>query len=208
VIGVVEDFHFDSMHSRIEPLIMFMTNADWGIDFVYVKTEPVQSATLLESIGSEYKKLFPDLPFNYDYLDATYRGLYKHDYEIRDIFRSGLIISIIVSPLGIFSMSALLLSMRTKEMGIRKVVGAENIQLFMMHLQPFVVFFLIAIVIGLPLVFYLSGRWLNNFAYHIDIDARYFILPGVITIAIIFVAAVYHAIKSAKVNPVDILKSE
>jgi putative ABC transport system permease protein len=208
VIGVVEDFHFESMHSRIEPLIIFIGNEDWGIDFVYVKTEPVQSTMLLESIGREYRKLFPDLPFNYDYLDARYRGLYKHDYEIRDIFRSGLIISIIVSALGIFSMSALLLSMRTKEMGIRKVVGAGNAQLFVMHLRPFVVFFLIATVIGLPLVFYLSRRWLNNFAYHIDIDARYFILPGVITLAIIFVATVFHAIKSARVNPVDILKNE
>ncbi len=208
VIGVVEDFHFESMHARIEPLIIFMGGEDWGIPYIYVKTDPVQSTTLIESIEREYRNLFPEVPFNYDYLDARYRGLYKQDYEIRDIFRSGLIISIIVSALGIFSISALLLSLRTKEMGIRKVVGAENAQLFLMHLKPFAMFFVIAIAIGLPLVFYLSDRWLNNFAYHINMDARYFILPGVITIAIIFVASVYHAVKSAHVNPVDILKNE
>jgi putative ABC transport system permease protein len=208
VIGVVEDFHFESMHTRIEPLILFLGNEDWGVEYIFVKTNPVQSTTLIETIEREYRDLFPDVPFDYDYLDAHYRGLYKHDYEIRDIFRSGLVISIIVSALGIFSISALMLSLRTKEMGIRKVVGAGSIQLFAMHLKPFVVFFLIAMAIGLPLVFYLSGRWLDNFAYHIDIDARYFVLPVVITMAIIFIASVYHAIKSAGVNPVDILKNE
>jgi putative ABC transport system permease protein len=208
VIGVIEDFHFESMHTRIEPLIIFLTNENWGVEYLYIKTEPVQSASLVESIEREYRNIFPDVPFEYDYLDARYRGLYKHDYEIRDIFRSGLIISIIVSALGIFSISALLLSLRTKEMGIRKVVGAGNMQLFAMHMKPFLLFFVIAIAIGLPMVFYLSGRWLSNFAYHINVGARYFILPAIITLAIIFVASVYHAIKGAHVNPVDILKNE
>lgn len=208
VIGVVEDFHFESMHMKIEPLIIFLGNADWGVEFLYVKTEPLQSAKLLEAISHQYHRIFPDVPFTYEYLDARYRGLYKNDYEIRDIFRSGLIISILVSGLGIFSISALLLSLRAKEMGIRKVVGAENSQLFLMHLKPFAIFFVIAIAIGLPVIFYLSDRWLNNFAYHIDINVRYFILPGLITILIIVTASIYHAIKGAQVNPVDILKND
>jgi putative ABC transport system permease protein len=93
-------------------------------------------------------------------------------------------------------------------MGIRKVVGAANSQLFLMHLKPFAIFFLIAIVIGLPLISYLSDSWLNNFSYHIDTGAWYFVLPGVITMAIILAASVYHAIRGANVNPVEILKNE
>jgi putative ABC transport system permease protein len=208
VIGVVKDFHFESMHMRIEPLILFITNGDWGVNFVYVKTAPVQSASLVTSIEKEYRKIFPEVPFDYGYLDARYRGLYKHDYEIRDIFRWGLIISIIVSGLGIFSISALLLSLRIKEMGIRKVVGAENIDLFVRHLKPFAAFFGIALVIGSPVVFYLADRWLNNFAYHIEVNAGYIVLPAVITMGIILIATGYHAVRSAKVNPVDILKNE
>jgi putative ABC transport system permease protein len=208
VIGVIEDFHFESMHTRIQPLIIFIGPTDWGVEFLYIKTEPLQSAALVEAIGREYNKIFPDVPLDYGFLDARYRGLYKHDYEIRDIFQSGLVISILVSALGIFSISALLLSLRTKEMGIRKVVGAENSQLFLMHLKPFGIFFLIASAIGLPVIFYLSERWLNNFAYHIDMGAMYFILPGVITIMIILSASVYHAIRGANVNPVEILKNE
>ena len=91
---------------------------------------------------------------------------------------------------------------------MRRVVGAENVQLFLMHLKPFAVFFLIAVAIGVPVIYYLSGRWLNNFAYHIDINAMYFVVPGLITIVIILGASVYHAIRGARVNPVEILKNE
>jgi putative ABC transport system permease protein len=208
VIGVVEDFHFESMHSKIEPIIIFLGDYDWGVEFVYIKTEPMQSSSLLLSIDREFHKIFPELPFEYGYLDARYRGLYKHDDEIRNIFQSGLVISIIVSALGIFSISALMLSLRTKEMGIRKVVGAATLQLFLMHLKPFAIFFIIAAAIGLPMIFYLAERWLNNFAYHIEMDARYFVLPALITILIILGASIYHAAKGANVNPADILKAE
>jgi putative ABC transport system permease protein len=208
VVGVIKDFHFESMHNRIPPVIMFIAEADWGINFIYVKLDPAQPATLVESIQREFIKVFPEIPFGYNYLDARYRGLYKNDYEIRDIFRWGLIISIVVSALGIFSISALMLSLRTKEMGIRKVVGAENSDLFMRHLKPFGVFFVIALLIGLPVVFYLADRWLNNFAYHIEMSAIYFVIPAVITLVIILAASLYHAVRSARVNPVEILKSE
>lgn len=208
VIGVVKDFHFESMHTRIEPLVIYLTNNDWGIGFIYVKTEPLQSGSLVPMIEREYRKTFPEFVFDFGYLDARYRGLYQHDYEIRDIFRWGLIISIIVSGLGIFSISALLLSLRTKEMGIRKVVGAENMDLFLRHLKPFVVFFVIALVIGLPVIRYLAEQWLNNFAYHIEMGAVYFVVPGVMTGVIILGASVYHGVRSARVNPVDILKAD
>jgi putative ABC transport system permease protein len=168
----------------------------------------MQSNSLVGNIEREHRKLFPEMPFDYGYLDARYRDLYKHDYEIRDIFRWGLVISIIVSGLGIFSISALMLSIRTKEMGIRKVVGAANSDLFLRHLKPFAIFFVFALVPGLPVIFYLAERWLSNFAYHIGLNAGYFVVPAIITVVIILAASVYHAIRGARVNPVDILKSE
>jgi putative ABC transport system permease protein len=207
VVGVVKDFHSESMHSRIEPLIIFL-NDGWDINFVYIKIEPAKSAHLIPMFETEFRKIFPDLPFDFGFLDARYRGLYKKDYEVRDIFRWGLIVSIVVSSLGIFSISALMLSIRTKEMGIRKVVGAANGQLFVMHLKPFFIFFAIAAAIGLPIVYLLSRRWLDNFAYHIDISVSYFLLPALATIVIILGASIYHAIRSALVNPVEILKQE
>jgi len=206
ITGVVKDFHFESMHAAIGPLVIVQTSGEWGVNFVYVKS--FASGALAPPIEQKYRTLFPDAPFDWDYLDRKYQSLYKNDYEIKDIFNSGLIISLIVSAMGIFSISALILSLKTKEMGIRKVVGAGNLHLFMMHLRPFVLFFLIAICIGLPCVFFLSRQWLENFAYHINLSAAFFIIPVAVTLGIIVLASAYHAIRGTMVNPVDVLKED
>jgi putative ABC transport system permease protein len=148
------------------------------------------------------------LPFEWEYLDSRYMSLYQKDYEMKTIFQIGLIISILISCLGIFSISALLASLRTKEMGIRKVVGANSSQLFALHIKSFIQFLLISILVAWPLIWYFSDQWLQNFAYHIKIDIWYFILPGVIVLVITVLTSGYHGIKSALVSPVDTLKHE
>lgn len=208
VIGLVKDFHFASLHNRIEPLIIFLVNEDWGIRYVYVKVNPLHPINIISSIENEYKKSFSDLPFEWEYLDSKYVSLYKEDYEIRNVFQVGLVISVLVSCLGIFSLSALLVIMRAREMGIRKVVGASPLQLFVLHVKNFIKFMIIAILIAWPATYYLSRHWLDNFAYHIDLSVWYFILPGILTLLIILLTSAFHGLKSSHVNPVDILKCE
>lgn len=208
VIGVIKDFHFASLHSKIEPLIIFLVNEDWGIAYVYVKVNPMRPADLVSTIENEYKKSYSDLPFEWEYLDSKYVSLYKEDYEIRNVFQVGLVISVLVSCLGIFSLSALLVITRAREMGIRKVVGASPLQLFVLHMQRFIKFMIIAVLIAWPAIYYLSRHWLDNFAYHIDLNVWYFIIPGMITLLIILVTSAFHGLKSSQVNPVDILKHE
>ncbi len=198
----------ESLHSTIEPLVIVFTPGKWGINFIYVKSDPLRSAGLMEDIQKEFKKVNPDGPFEGSYLQTRYQSLYKDDYELKDVFYEGLILSVVVSVLGIFSISALVLSLRNREMGIRKVVGAENVQLFLLHLKPFAVFFLMSVGIGLPFVIYLSQKWLNNFAYHITLSPLSFVLPVICTLLIILVATGYHAVRCTLVNPVDILKEE
>jgi putative ABC transport system permease protein len=208
VIGVVKDFHYASLHSKIEPLIIFLVTEGWGIRYVYVKLNPVHPRDVLSQIENEYRKSYSDLPFDWEFLDVRYSNLYQKDYEIGYVFQVGLVISILVSCLGIFSMSALLLMMRAKEMGIRKVVGATQLQLVILHIRSFIKFIVIAVLIAWPVIFYLSRNWLDNFAYHIDLNMWYFIFPGLITLLIILLTSGFHSIKSARVNPVDILKHE
>ncbi|MBT1701052.1 ABC transporter permease [Fulvivirgaceae bacterium PWU4] len=208
VIGVVRDFHFASLHNKIEPLIVFLANEDWGARYTYIKTSPLHTNEVISRIKTEYGKIYPDLPFEWEYLDARFDHLYKDDYEVRDVFKAGLAISILVSGMGIFSISALLLTMRKKEMGIRKVVGASHAQLFVQHLRSFMKFTLIAVLIGWPAIYYLSGQWLENFAYHIDLSPWHFILPALTACLIIVAASGYHGIRSSLVNPVDILKHD
>ena len=98
--------------------------------------------------------------------------------------------------------------LRAKEMGIRKVVGANPLQLFALHLQRFIKFIFISFVIASPAIYYLSQHWLNNFAYHIELTPWYFVVPGLIALLIVFVMSGYHGLRSSHVNPVDILKDE
>ncbi|MFN9899552.1 MAG: ABC transporter permease, partial [bacterium] len=126
-----------------------------------------------------------EFAFEWEYLDSKYASLYKQDYEIKDIFKIGLLISVLISGFGIFSISALLVIMRTKEMGIRKIVGASREQIFLTHMKSFFKFFLIALCIGFPIVWYLANQWLNNFAYRIELNFSYYIFPALVALLIV-----------------------
>jgi putative ABC transport system permease protein len=208
VIGVVKDFNFASLHSKIEPMIIFPTDENWGNLFVYIKVNPLRPLDLISTIEKEFKAQWPELPFEWEYLDSKYLSLYKNDYELKNIFEVGLVISILISCLGIFSISALLVTLRSKEMGIRKIVGANSLQLFLLHTKSFLQFLVISILVAWPVIWYLSNQWLENFAYRIELNVWYFIIPGLIALFITIITSSYHGIKNAMVNPVDILKHE
>jgi putative ABC transport system permease protein len=208
IVGVIKDFNFASLHNKIEPLIIFPVSEGWGIGFLYVKVNPIRPQNIVSQIERAYKKIYPDLPCEWEYLDSKYASLYTKDYEVKNVFQVGLIISIAISCLGIFGMSSLLMIIRAKEMGIRKVVGAGHLQLFLIHMKTFVKFIFIAVVIGWPFAYYLSNHWLDNFAYHIQLNLSYFIMPCLLTLFIVMITSGYHGVKNALINPVDILKDE
>jgi putative ABC transport system permease protein len=207
VIGVVRDFHYSSVHNRIEPLIIFLNN-NWDVDFIYVKLAAAHPSQVLLSLEDEFKNIFPDSPMGWTYLDDRYMNLYREDNRIRNVVASGLVISLVVSCLGIFSMSALLLVRRTKEMGIRKVVGASGVELFFLHLRTFLVLLAVAVLVAGPLSYLAGTRWLTGFAYHIDLTAWHLIVPALISFAIIFFTAGVHAWRAAFIRPADVLKDE
>jgi len=208
VIGVVKDFNFASLHKKIEPLIIFMGTNAWTTEYAYLKLDPIRSTTLIPQIEEAYHEFYENMPFDWEFLDEKFASLYKQDYQVRDIFQIGLFISILVSCLGVFSVSALLVFLRAKEMGIRKIVGADQIHLFGLHIRNFVKFIVIAVLIAWPIIYYLSSYWLDNFAYRIDLSIGYFIFPGLITLLIILVTSGFHGIKSSRINPIDILNQE
>lgn len=208
VIGLVKDFNFTTLHSKIDPLIIFVTNENWSSQFVYLKVSAIRPHDLISKIESEFKIIWPEFPLEWEYLDSKYTSLYKKDYEIKSVFEIGLLISILVSGFGIFSISALLVILRTKEMGIRKVVGATRMQLFLTHMRGFIKFFLIAFCVACPIVWYLANQWLSSFAYHVELSTRYFMLPAFIALLIVVVTTGFHGIKTSLINPVDSLKQE
>ncbi|MDQ2656921.1 MAG: ABC transporter permease, partial [Bacteroidota bacterium] len=161
VIGMVEDFNFASLHNSIEPVIIFLSDENWGTQFIYAKLEPLHPDNLIQQVQTSFNDQWPDVPFEWEYLDSKYLSLYKKDYEVKDIFEVGLVISIVISCLGIFSISALINVLRTKEMGIRKVMGASGLHLFYLHIRSLMLFAILAAVAATPVIWFASDQWLQ-----------------------------------------------
>ncbi|MEO9850305.1 MAG: ABC transporter permease [Reichenbachiella sp.] len=206
VIGVVKDFRTTSMYKEIEPLIVGLTNDKSWNEHVYVKLDAIHSSNLIAEIEEIYFKHFEDVPLSWEYLDSKLANLYYQDTQLRDIFKIGLLISLMVSCLGIFSISALMLILKAKEMSIRKVVGARSYDLFYLHISNFIKFTLLAAICSSPIIYYLSNYWLNNFAYRIDLNVWYFIVPCLITLFIILVTSGVHGLRSSKIDLLKTLK--
>jgi putative ABC transport system permease protein len=205
VVGVVKDFNFSSLYNRVDPLILILGN---GFRYLYVKLDGKQTHELIPQIQSVYTKMFPEYPFEWEFLDSKYKSLYQRDYDAQLIFRIGTLISFIISCLGIFSISSLIARLRQKESGIRKIVGASTWQLFVLHVMRFSVLLLVALLIACPTIFVLSRYWLNSFAYRIELSLIHFLIPTALAAITSILIAGFHGARSARVNPADVLRAE
>lgn len=208
VVGVVKDFHFSSLHHTVEPIILLPACEDWPANYVYVRTQALPPPNLVATLQKQFQVYWPEAPFEWEYLDTKYMHLYDKDNEMKRLFQAGLVVSLLLSCLGIFSLSALLVQLRTREMGIRKMLGATPLSLFLLHGKSFLQFMTVALAVAYPATHYLSGQWLGNFAYHVSLTPWHFIVPAALVFLITFLTAAYHGIRSAQVNPIDTLKYE
>lgn len=208
VVGVTSDFHFSSLHSVVEPMIMLADNDDWMGNYLYVTFNPIHGDNLVGMVEDAYRNIWPDQVFEWEFLDQKYESFYARDEQMKAIFQFGLVISITVCCFGIFSISALLLRLKTREACIRKVVGANDRQLFVLHTGTFLRLTMVAVVVACPLIAYLADRWLTNFAYHIHFSVSHFIVPAVIAMIITLFASGYHGLRSSRINLVNVLKEE
>jgi putative ABC transport system permease protein len=208
VVGMTADFHFNSLHNKVEPLIMLADQDDWMGNYLYVKLNPLQGGHLVGAIEQAHHHLWPENAFEWEYLDQKYEQFYARDEQMKTIFEFGLGISLLVCCLGIFSISALLLRLRTREACIRKVVGASSGQLYVLHTETFLRLTVVAVAIACPLIAYLSDRWLTNFAYHVGFKPVHYIVPATTAFLITLLASGYHGVRSSRINLVNVLKEE
>jgi len=205
VVGLVHDFNFSSLYNRIDPLIIILGD---GFRYLYLKLEGNHLHETIGRIQNTYTKLFPEDPFEWEFLDSKYKSLYERDYNAQIIFRIGTIISFIISCLGIFSISSLIANLRQKESGIRKIVGASSWQLVGLHIRRFSILLMMSLLIACPTIYVLSNYWLNSFAYRIEPGVLHYLIPAALAAITIALIVGYHGVKSTRVNPVDILKYE
>jgi putative ABC transport system permease protein len=205
VIGIVKDFNFKSLHERISPLVMTLGDNSGAI-IVKVKTKEI--APLLTSIKHQWAELVPGEPFSYSFMDDRFNDNYHIEQKIGSILAIFAGLTIFVACLGLFGLAMFTAQQRTKEIGIRKVIGASVTDLVGLLSRDFLKLVIIANLIAWPLAWFAMNKWLQDFAYHIEMSWWIFALAAVMTVLIALITVSFQAIKTALVNPVKSLKSE
>lgn len=207
IIGVVKDYHFKSLHAKIEPLVLRMFHRNWN-RYVIIRIRPDDITETLKTVENAYKRYHPGYPFEFQFLDEALNALYSSEKRTGKVFRCFMFLAIFVSCLGLFGLASFMADQRTKEIGIRKVLGASVSGIFFMLLKEFVKWVLLASVISWPLAHYAMDSWLRNFAYRTDIALWIFLVSGFIGLAVAVVTVSYQSMKASIANPVDSLRYE
>lgn len=209
IIGVVKDFHHVSLHREILPHV-FTINPNFfnGLRFIHVKINASNVSETIETIEKSALKFSPDYPFEYSFIDQGLDNLYQTEQKLGKIFGYFACIAIFISCLGIFGLAAYTGEQRTKEIGIRKVLGASVSSIMILLSKEFSKWVFLAILISWPVAWFFMRRWLQNFAYRTSIDWLVFLSSGLLAFAIALLTVSYQAIKAAQSNPVNSLRFE
>ncbi len=202
VVGVVKNFYYKSMHNLVEPLVMiYRTDAPW---FISLKIQPSD----LPKVKSLWQRLFPDKVFDYTFLDEAYAAQYRKDTVTMYLFSYFTLLAIFISCLGLYGLVAMMTARRTKEIGIRKVLGASVTTIVTLLSKDFVRLVFVAVLIAWPVAWWTMKQWLEGFAYRIELQWWMFALAGLAALGIALLTVSSQAIRAAAANPVESLRSE
>jgi ABC-type antimicrobial peptide transport system permease subunit len=207
IIGVIKDYNFSSLYNKIDPLVIGDNAEDFKPEF-FIKIAPGNIPKAMEAIAAVWKKYIPDAPFEYQFMDQAFDHLYEGDLKISRLVLLFSCISIVISALGLFSLTAFVAEQRKREIGIRKVLGAAVAQITMMLSREFLALVLIAVIIAVPVGYWAAIKWLENFAYKVGVSGWDFVIAGSMVLLIALVTVSFHAVRAAAANPVDALRNE
>jgi len=210
IIGVMKDFHFESMHQQIIPLVLFMPNTNNGGGFgnISVKLSGNDMNATIAGIEKTWHRFLPDVPFQYTFLDDRFEKMYASETQQGSLFTIFSCIAIFIACLGLFALSAFIITQRVKEIGIRKVLGASVPSIVKVLSKDFLKLVIIAAILAFPVAAYSMYQWLDGFAYHIAMQWWVFLLAGILAAFIALATISYQAIKAALANPTKSLRSE
>ncbi|GAB4021876.1 ABC transporter permease [Spirosoma koreense] len=211
IVGVVKDFNMFSLHQRIEPSVLTSYRDQYrnlGIKLAEGYTSPERISQLLKTVETAWNATFPDFVFRYTFLNETLANFYQTEERMYSLFRLLAGIAIFIGCLGLYGVVAFMAETRTKEVGIRKVLGASTAHIFGLFSTDFVKLVLVALVLSSPLAWYIMHQWLQKFAYKIDIEWWMFALAGLFAVGIALLTVSFQSIKAALVNPIKSLRSE
>jgi len=206
IVGIVKDFHTRSLHQKIEPMVLH--NSPVAFQMVSLRFTGQSATEIMPMLRQRWEKLFPALAFDSFFLDESFARMYQAEEHLEKIFTSFAILAIFISCLGLFGLAAFMTEKRTKEVGIRKVLGASIMRIVFLLSNEFSKWVLVANLIAWPLAYHFLNRWLQSFAYHTTIGIGSFFFSGLAALAIALLTVGYQAVRAARANPVDSLRYE
>lgn len=206
IIGVVKDSHFESLHQRIPAMLFLVNPGNFGR--ISIKLSGNNLASSLASVENTWKKFLPETPYVSTFVDESFAKLYESEQRQKLIFTTFACIAIFIACLGLFGLSAFTISQRVKEIGIRKVLGADTSTIVTLLSKDFLKLVGVAAIIAFPIAWYAMHKWLDDFAYRINIPVWIFIVSGFVAAIIAFLTISFQAVKAATANPVKNLRTE
>ena len=207
IIGVTHDFNFNSLHHAVNTLAIHL-HPDWGFDELSVKISPDNAAQSIQAVQSTWERLVPDRPFEYAFLDEHFETLYQADEQMSKVVSIIAGLAIIIACLGLFGLASIVTEQRTKEIGIRKVLGASLIQLLVSLSKNFALLIVLAFLISVPVTYFMIQEWLSGFAFRISVGVWVFIFAGGLSLLVALITVSFQTTRAALANPVDALRSE
>ena len=208
VVGVTRDFHYQTLHSKVDPLVMYINKHPYYCDFLTVKTSNGNLFELTKMLRATWKEFHPEKPGEFFFLNDSLQKQYQAETKVSSIFSSFAVLSVVISCLGLFGLSAFSAQRRTKEIGIRKVLGANVMQIVSMLSREYFWMILIANAIAWPVAYYASIQWLRTFPYRIEFGVGILISTLLLGLIVAILTVSIQSIRAALVNPVKTLRSE
>jgi putative ABC transport system permease protein len=207
IVGVIKNFHFQPLRRKIEPLVIQWSQLNWT-NFLFLRIAPEGIAETIGTVQGIWGKILPNIPFSYQFLDEDFARMYRSEERTGTLLKIFTAMAILVACLGLFGLASFAAEQRTKEIGIRKVLGASAQGIMALMCREFLILIALANLIAWPVAYFAAKDWLNNFAYRTQIPAVFFIGALITSLAVGLMTVIYKAIRAASANPVDALKHE
>ena len=207
VIGVIKSYHHKSLRESLQPVIFSLTGSGEG-NFFSLKIAGREAGRAIALVNDKWKQVFPGQPLEYFFLDESFNAQYQSDRQFGKVFGVFAVLAIFISCLGLFGLVSFTSRQRTKEIGIRKVVGASIPGIVFLLIKDFARWVLLANIVSWPLAYFFINSWLRNFAYRIEMGVGIFVFSGVTALVIALLTASMQTVKAASANPVKALRYE
>lgn len=206
VIGVFEDFFYNSLYNPMAPLVLEFWFANYDYITLDIRTDNLQKT--MASLASVWKDYIPNRPFEFQFIDERIASFYREEHRTQEAFVAMSVLTILVACLGLLGLIAHAVRVRTKEIGVRKVLGASIVQVAFLLIKDLIKLVILANVVAWPIAYFIARDWLDRFAYRIDLGIGFFVVGGSLALMIALMTVIYQTLKAARANPVDALRNE